>query len=97
MSVLAIDGVAVEKREDISRELSRGGAQKHLRLKRNGQEIESLLDYTGDPGEAERSEHAARRAAWEAGRKAASSKPEAKADGKPATTPGEQPRQKQKP
>ena len=71
--VLSIDGVAVADRKDVSRELNNGAPQKKIRLRRGEQEIDSVIDYSGDPGEADRAARAERRAAWHAKQKSGAS------------------------
>ncbi|MFO1010149.1 MAG: M20/M25/M40 family metallo-hydrolase [Planctomycetota bacterium] len=62
--VLAVDGVAVASQGDVVGELQRGGPQKTFRVKRGEAELDVVLDYTDDPGEAERVERARRREEW---------------------------------
>ncbi|TAJ21336.1 MAG: M20/M25/M40 family metallo-hydrolase [Planctomycetota bacterium] len=58
--VLSIDGVEVATRRDISTEINKGGPRKLIKLKRAGQTIESVLDYTGTPSEEARAKAAAK-------------------------------------
>ncbi len=60
--IVAIDGVEVSSREAVTEQLQAGGPRKLVVLARGDERIESVLDYSGDPDEAER---AARRAARE--------------------------------
>ncbi|MDP6839249.1 MAG: hypothetical protein QF724_09960, partial [Planctomycetota bacterium] len=62
--LLAIDGVEVSARGEISAALQRGGSVKLLRVARGSEELEFELDYTGAEDEAQRSARAARREAW---------------------------------
>jgi carboxypeptidase Q len=62
--IVAVDGVAVSTQAEAIEKLQEGGSKKRFRLKRGDETIESVLDYTGDPGEAERAERAARREAF---------------------------------
>ncbi|MCK6448036.1 MAG: M20/M25/M40 family metallo-hydrolase [Planctomycetes bacterium] len=61
--ILAIDGVAVGSRQEISDTLQQGGPKKSIRLKRGDGELETVLDWSESPGEKERAARAAKRAA----------------------------------
>lgn len=61
--IVSIDGVEVGDRDAISAELQKGGPRKTIVLARGEGRVESVLDYSDDPNEAERAE---RRAAREA-------------------------------
>jgi hypothetical protein len=60
--ILAIDGVEVSSRDEVSEQLQMGGPRKRVVLARGDGRVESVLDYSDDPDEPER---AARRAARE--------------------------------
>lgn len=60
--ILSIDGVEVEDRRHISRLLQEDGPKKAFVLKRGEESIESELDYSDDPLEAERKAWRERRA-----------------------------------
>jgi hypothetical protein len=59
--IVSIDGVAVNGRQEIVGELQKGGPQKKFVLKRGEEMVETLLDYSNDPGEQKRAERAAAR------------------------------------
>jgi hypothetical protein len=52
--VLSIDGVELEGRRDLARELQQGGPKKQVVLQRGEERIESELDFSDDPLEGER-------------------------------------------
>ncbi len=62
--VVSIDGAAVEGDERIGPMLQEGGATKVFRLRREGAEFETTLDWSSEPAEAERAARAVRRAAY---------------------------------
>jgi|688.fasta_scaffold00475_33 hypothetical protein len=62
--VLAIDGVAVKSRDEIVLLLQQGGSVKLAKLARGDQMLETRLDWSQDPVEAERAARALRREAW---------------------------------
>jgi hypothetical protein len=62
--VVSVDGRSVSTQGEVSAKLQEGGPKKTIRLLRGSETIESVLDYTGEPGEDERAERAARRAAF---------------------------------
>ncbi|MCB9915899.1 MAG: M20/M25/M40 family metallo-hydrolase [Planctomycetes bacterium] len=52
--IVAIDGMEVQDSKQIAAELQKGGPQKRVVLERGAERVESVLDYTDDPQEAER-------------------------------------------
>lgn len=70
--ILSIDGAEVAGQRDVVRELQVGGPAKSFVLRRGEETVTSVLDYTGDPDEAERARRrdlrAARQGAAEAAR-----------------------------
>ncbi len=61
--IVSINGVAVDSRSSIVEQLGMAGAAKTFVLKRAEEEVESVLDWSEDPEEAERSAWAAHKAA----------------------------------
>lgn len=59
--ILEIDGVAVENRRDVVRELREGGPLKTFVLQRGEERIETVLDYSDDPDEPARQRQRAAR------------------------------------
>ena len=66
--VLAVDGIEVTTRGEVTAALQAGGSIKRINLRRGEQTLDFDLDYTGEEDEEERSARAARRAAWARGR-----------------------------
>ncbi len=62
--VVSVDGHDVSTQSELIEKLQEGGPQKKIRLKRGDEMIDTVLDYTGESGEKERAERAARRAAF---------------------------------
>lgn len=62
--VVGVDGVPTATQDEVLTHLRGGGPRKVFRLARGGETIESVIDYTGEPGEEERAARAARRAAF---------------------------------
>lgn len=62
--LLTVDGVEVANREQIVRAINQGGPRKTIRLQRGEEKLETVLDWSDDPDEPERSARAGRRAAW---------------------------------
>jgi hypothetical protein len=62
--IVSIDGASVSTQSDVVAKLQEGGSQKKVRLQRGAETIETVLDYSGEPGEKERAERAARRTAF---------------------------------
>jgi hypothetical protein len=60
--VVTVDGVAVSSQSQVSAEIQKGGPKKVVVVRRGDELIETVLDYSDDKGEQERSERAARRA-----------------------------------
>ena len=54
--VVSIDGLEVESTRELVRRLQEGDARKTVVIERDGQSRETVLDYTDDPAEQERSE-----------------------------------------
>lgn len=52
--ILTIDGVAITARDEVVAELQKGGPKKVVVLEREGEQVETTLDYSGDPLEVER-------------------------------------------
>ena len=52
--ILSIDGVAISDRGEVVAELQKGGPKKVVVLEREGEEVETTLDYSDDPLEVER-------------------------------------------
>jgi len=52
--ILTIDGVAITERAEVVAELQKGGPKKVVVLEREGEEVETTLDYSDDPLEVER-------------------------------------------
>lgn len=61
--IVAIDGVAMTSREQVTKTLQLGSPKKAVTLKRGEATVETLLDWTDSPGEQERAARAAKRAA----------------------------------
>ncbi|MBK7643732.1 MAG: M20/M25/M40 family metallo-hydrolase [Planctomycetes bacterium] len=62
--LLSVDGVAVSGRESLVRAINQGGPRKTIRLRRGATELDTVLDWSDDPDEPERSARAGRREAW---------------------------------
>lgn len=62
--LLAVDGVAVSNRDEIVRAINQGAPRKTIRLRRGSEELETVLDWSDDAEEPERSARAGRREAW---------------------------------
>jgi carboxypeptidase Q len=63
--ILAIDGVAVTTRGEITDALQRGGPKKNFTLRRGEEKLDVVLDWSEARGEKERAARAAKRAAAE--------------------------------
>lgn len=68
--ILSIDGEAVENRREVVRALKAGAPRKEIVILRGEEEIETVLDWSGDPDEPRRQKRAEERAAVKAARKA---------------------------
>ncbi|MFN0243834.1 MAG: M20/M25/M40 family metallo-hydrolase [Planctomycetota bacterium] len=62
--VVSLDGVPVTGEGVIVRRLQEGGSVKAFRLRRDGLDFDTTIDYSDDPAESERAARAARRAAF---------------------------------
>jgi hypothetical protein len=62
--LLSVDTVEVSNREEIVRAINQLGPRKTIRLRRGDEVLETVLDWSDDPGEPERSARAGRREAW---------------------------------
>ncbi len=61
--VVAIDGVEVTKRDEVTNELQKGGSRKVVIVMRGTEKVETVLDYTSEPAEQQRIKRAEMRAA----------------------------------
>jgi hypothetical protein len=62
--IVAIDGESVSTQAEVTAKLQLGPGKKKIKLTRGKQTIESVVDWSGEPGEKERAERAERRAAF---------------------------------
>ena len=61
--IVAIDGVSVDDRGALQRAIQVGGSKKTVRLRRGEEELDTVIDWSGDPDEARRLELQRRAAA----------------------------------
>jgi hypothetical protein len=59
--IVSVEGEEVKSRWNLFRKLQRGEAKKTVRIKRGGKEIDTVLDFSGDESEKERSRRRAER------------------------------------
>lgn len=63
--LVSIDGEPAGSRREIQRLLQAGGPRKTIAIERGGERLETVVDWSGEPAEAERERRAAERAALE--------------------------------